>query len=155
AHRAVVASAVPVGVAVRADAERRLSARAIAGDERPDRILVHLEPEFLERAGEVVEGVAVDRGVGVTANRVGRKRVVGTRESLDVARDALRAPFTPVATHSADLSAAHRQLVDAAPRRSGAVVELRSVSDSWRNRKTLILSRADMMGLVSPAEYIL
>src|SRR5262249_38210891 len=100
-------------------------------------------------------GVAVDRGVGVTANRVGRKRVVGTRESLDVARDALRAPFTPVATHSADLSAAHRQLVDAAPRRSGAVVELRSVSDSWRNRKTLILSRADMMGLVSPAEYIL
>lgn len=26
--------------------------------------------------------------------------------------------------------------------------------ESWRNRKTLILSRADMMGLVSPAEYV-
>jgi alanine dehydrogenase len=26
--------------------------------------------------------------------------------------------------------------------------------ESWRNRKTLILSRADMMGLVTPAEYV-
>jgi alanine dehydrogenase len=26
--------------------------------------------------------------------------------------------------------------------------------DSWRNRKTLILSRTDMMGLVTPAEYV-
>jgi alanine dehydrogenase len=26
--------------------------------------------------------------------------------------------------------------------------------ESWRNRKTLILSRSDMMGLVSPAEYV-
>ena len=26
--------------------------------------------------------------------------------------------------------------------------------ESWRNRKTLILSRTDMMGLVSPAEYV-
>ena len=25
---------------------------------------------------------------------------------------------------------------------------------SWRNRKTLILSRTDMMGLLSPAEYV-
>ena len=25
--------------------------------------------------------------------------------------------------------------------------------ESWRNRKTLILSRTDMMGLVTPAEY--
>jgi alanine dehydrogenase len=28
------------------------------------------------------------------------------------------------------------------------------VEESWRNRKTLILSRADMMGLVTPAEYV-
>ena len=27
-------------------------------------------------------------------------------------------------------------------------------STSWRNRKTLILSRTDMMGLLSPAEYV-
>lgn len=27
--------------------------------------------------------------------------------------------------------------------------------DSWRNRKTLILSRTDMMGLVTPAERAL
>jgi alanine dehydrogenase len=27
-------------------------------------------------------------------------------------------------------------------------------SESWRNRKTLILSRTDMMGLVMPAEYV-
>jgi alanine dehydrogenase len=27
-------------------------------------------------------------------------------------------------------------------------------SESWRNRKTLILSRTDMMGLVTPAEYV-
>ena len=26
--------------------------------------------------------------------------------------------------------------------------------ESWRNRKTLILSRTDMMGLLSPAEYV-
>ncbi len=26
--------------------------------------------------------------------------------------------------------------------------------ESWRNRKTLILGRADMMGLVTPAEYV-
>ena len=26
--------------------------------------------------------------------------------------------------------------------------------ESWRSRKTLILSRADMMGLVTPAEYV-
>lgn len=25
--------------------------------------------------------------------------------------------------------------------------------ESWRNRKTLILSRTDMMGLVEPCEY--
>ena len=25
--------------------------------------------------------------------------------------------------------------------------------ESWRNRKTLILSRTDMMGLLAPAEY--
>jgi alanine dehydrogenase len=25
--------------------------------------------------------------------------------------------------------------------------------DSWRNRKTLILSRTEMMGLLTPAEY--
>jgi hypothetical protein len=29
----------------------------------------------------------------------------------------------------------------------------RQVMDSWRNRKTLILSRTDMMGLLTPAEY--
>jgi alanine dehydrogenase len=28
------------------------------------------------------------------------------------------------------------------------------VDDSWRNRKTLILSRSDIMGLVTPAEYV-
>jgi len=28
------------------------------------------------------------------------------------------------------------------------------VAESWRNRKTLILSRTDMMGLVTPAEYV-
>jgi alanine dehydrogenase len=27
------------------------------------------------------------------------------------------------------------------------------VGESWRNRKTLILSRTDMMGLLTPAEY--
>ena len=26
--------------------------------------------------------------------------------------------------------------------------------ESWRNRKTLILSRTDMIGLVTPAEYV-
>ena len=25
---------------------------------------------------------------------------------------------------------------------------------SWRNRKTLILSRTDMMGLLTPTEYV-
>jgi alanine dehydrogenase len=30
----------------------------------------------------------------------------------------------------------------------------REPMESWRNRKTLILSRADMMGLVTPAEYV-
>jgi hypothetical protein len=29
-----------------------------------------------------------------------------------------------------------------------------STMESWRNRKTLILSRTDMMGLVTPAEYV-
>ena len=27
------------------------------------------------------------------------------------------------------------------------------MDESWRNRKTLILSRTDIMGLVTPAEY--
>ncbi len=26
--------------------------------------------------------------------------------------------------------------------------------ESWRNRKTLILSRTDMMGLLTPADYV-
>src|SRR3990170_5717915 len=30
----------------------------------------------------------------------------------------------------------------------------RKAMESWRNRKTLILSRTDMMGLVTPAEYV-
>jgi len=30
----------------------------------------------------------------------------------------------------------------------------RLVMESWRNRKTLILSRTDMMGLLTPAEYV-
>src|SRR5262249_13361044 len=42
AERAVVPAAVAVRVAVRADAERGLAARHIAGDERPDRVLVDL-----------------------------------------------------------------------------------------------------------------
>ena len=45
AHRAVVASPVPVRVAVRADAERRLAGRPVSSDERPDRILEHVEVE--------------------------------------------------------------------------------------------------------------
>ena len=28
------------------------------------------------------------------------------------------------------------------------------MAESWRNRKTLILGRAEMTGLVSPAEYV-
>ena len=28
------------------------------------------------------------------------------------------------------------------------------MDESWRNRKTLILSRTDIMGLVTPAEYV-
>ena len=28
------------------------------------------------------------------------------------------------------------------------------MAESWRNRKTLILGRTDMMGLLTPAEYV-
>src|SRR5581483_5856446 len=28
------------------------------------------------------------------------------------------------------------------------------MADSWRNRKTLILGRSDMIGLLTPAEYV-
>ncbi|PYN28770.1 MAG: hypothetical protein DMD76_03660 [Candidatus Rokuibacteriota bacterium] len=34
------------------------------------------------------------------------------------------------------------------------VAEMENPMESWRNRKTLILSRTDMMGLVTPAEYV-
>jgi len=33
-------------------------------------------------------------------------------------------------------------------------MEREKAMESWRNRKTLILSRTDMMGLVTPAEYV-
>src|SRR5262249_30282879 len=48
AHRPVVLAAVPVRVAVRADAEDLLARRSVARDERPDRILRDLEAERLE-----------------------------------------------------------------------------------------------------------
>jgi alanine dehydrogenase len=34
------------------------------------------------------------------------------------------------------------------------LIESPSVDESWRNRKTLILGRTDIMGLVTPAEYV-
>ncbi len=45
AHRPVVLAAVAVRVAVGADAERRLAARPVARDERPDRVLEDLEAD--------------------------------------------------------------------------------------------------------------
>src|SRR5262245_13893198 len=44
--------------------------------------------------------------------------------------------------------------VDRACAREGRVVESKSMAESWRNRKTLILSRTDMMGLLTPSEYV-
>ena len=70
AHRAVVLAAVAVRVAVRADPEHRLARRPVARDERADRVLADLEPERLQLAREVVERVAVDRRVGVAADRL-------------------------------------------------------------------------------------
>ena len=50
AHRAVVLAAVPVRVAVRADAEDRLAGRPVARDERADRILGDVEAELARSA---------------------------------------------------------------------------------------------------------
>src|SRR5439155_13617925 len=91
-HRAVVAAAVAVRVAVRADAEGRLATRDVPCDECADRVLVHLEAELLERAREVVERLAIDGRVGIAPDRLARERVLLTDERLDVARDPLRAP---------------------------------------------------------------
>src|SRR5581483_7199719 len=33
-------------------------------------------------------------------------------------------------------------------------VRVRRVTESWRHRKTLILSRSDMVGLLTPGEYV-
>jgi hypothetical protein len=77
---------------VRADPEHRFPLRAVAGDQRADRVLLDLEPERLQPAREVVEGVAVDIGVGVAADRLVRDGEVRTGERLDVALDSLRAP---------------------------------------------------------------
>ncbi len=92
AHRPVVAAAVPVRVAVRADPEHRLALRPVAGVERPDRVLLDREADRLELAGEPVERVAVLLGVGVAPDRLGAERVVGAGEGLDVALDPFRAP---------------------------------------------------------------
>ena len=48
AHRAVVVAAVAVRVAVGADAEHRLARRAVARDERAERVLGDLEADRLE-----------------------------------------------------------------------------------------------------------
>jgi hypothetical protein len=94
AHCPVVLTAVPVRIAVRANAEGRLASRPVARHERSDRVLVDLEAERLERAGEVVERPAVDVGVGVAADRLIRQCVLPPGERLDVAFDALRAAGT-------------------------------------------------------------
>ena len=92
AHRAVVAAAVAVRVAVGADAEDRLPGRPVAGDERADRILGDLEAERLAaraRSSRACSGRR--RRVGVAADRLARERVVRPGERLDVALDPLRA----------------------------------------------------------------
>ena len=92
AHRPVVAAAVPVGVAVRADPEHRLAPWPVAGVERPDRVLLDGEVDRLELAGEPVERVAVLRRVGVAPDGLVAERVVGAGKRLDVLRDPFRAP---------------------------------------------------------------
>jgi alanine dehydrogenase len=47
-----------------------------------------------------------------------------------------------------------RHIARAAKRSLSRTVEGEVVMESWRNRKTLILSRTDMMGLLTPAEYV-
>ena len=91
AHRAVVLAAVPVRVAVRADAEDLLAGRAVARDERADRILGDVEAELAKRGGEVVERRAVDRRVRVAPDRLVGERVAGRRRASRCrARSGLR-----------------------------------------------------------------
>ncbi len=91
AHCPVVLAAVAVRVAMGADGEDLLAARPVARDERPHRVLVDLEADLAELAGEVVERVPVVLRVRVAADRLVRERVVRACERLDVALDPLRA----------------------------------------------------------------
>jgi hypothetical protein len=93
AQRAVVLAAVAVRVAMRADPEDGLAPRAVPRYERADRILVDLEAERLELAGEVVERSPVDVRVRVAPDRLVGQRVVAAGERLDVPLDPLRAPL--------------------------------------------------------------
>ena len=88
AHRPVVLAAVPVRVAVRADAEDLLAGRAVSRHERADRILGDVKAELAKRGREVVERRPVDRRVGVAADRLVGERVALAGERLDVALDA-------------------------------------------------------------------
>jgi len=94
AHRAVVAAAVPVRVAMRADAECGLAGRAVSRDECPHRILGDLEADRFELPPEVVERVPVDVRVGVAADRLLRERVLRAGQRLDVALDPVGAGVT-------------------------------------------------------------
>ena len=140
AQRPVVAAAVAVRVAVRPDPEGRLAERPVARDERADRILGDGEAERLELGREVVERPPVLRRVRVAADRLARRRESGPGERLDLAPDPGGAPLAIDLDHDATLLAC--------PVRDSCCME------SWRNRKTLILGRSDMIGLLAPAEYV-
>src|SRR6266508_5585732 len=103
AHRSVVLAAVPVRVAMRADAERGLAGRAVPRDERPDWILADLEADCLELSPEVVERVPVDARVGVAADGLLRERVLRAGQRLDVTLDLVGAGVTLARDHGGRL----------------------------------------------------
>jgi len=65
AERPVVAPAVAIGVAVRAETEAPLPRSGVARDQRADRVVGHLVSDRREGAFEVAQGVGVDVQVGV------------------------------------------------------------------------------------------
>ena len=93
---------------------------------------------------ELVHGLLHLAAAGWRAEDGDRERA---RKQLEHARRRL-GPYLPE-QEEVDLAA----LIELV-RRAGRVVESRPMAESWRNRKTLILSRTDMMGLLTPAEYV-
>lgn len=79
---------------MRANAEHPVSRRTIPGDERTHGVFVDLEIQDPQFTGEVVQGIAILRRVGIAPDGLVRARIARSGKGLDVALYAFRALLT-------------------------------------------------------------